>query len=341
MDLECFQLIQSTVDQKIKPLGSLGKLESLALQLGQLQTRRSSQCAQQLEPCLPHLLIFCADHGVVAQGVSVAPQQVTQIMLESFLKGHAACNCFCETHDVPLTVVNSGLYDLADISHVNFVSQSQGRGTKNLYVESAMTVGQVSEGLILGGQRVQQLISTGVNCICLGEMGIGNTTSASALLAALTGWPVDQCIGRGSGINQQQMKQKMAVVSEAISRCTHLSLEATVAEFGGYEIVQLVGAILKAAHCHVPVIIDGFIVTVAAYIATLMDPSCRDAMVFSHVSNENAHSSLLDLLNAEALLDLDLRLGEGTGAVLAVPLVRSSIAFYNGMASLSDVGIAL
>ena len=341
MDIECLESMQSQIDQKLKPVGSLGKLESLALQLGELQSHRMAKCILRIEPCAPHCLIFCADHGVAQHGVSVAPQQVTRIMLESFLGGHAASNCFCFVHDVPLTVVDAGCLDLEGVSSSALIRQSQGPGTKDFSLAPAMTTAQVSEGLHLGGQCVESIIEQGANVICLGEMGIGNTTSASALLAALTGWSVEDCVGRGSGVSNQQLFTKSSIIRNAVARCINLSCESIVAELGGFEIVQLAGAIIKASSYYVPVVIDGFIVSVAAYIATLLDPSCRSALIFSHVSHEHAHQSLLNELNAEPLLDLGLRLGEGTGALLAVPLIRSAIAFFNEMASFSDVGVEL
>ena len=341
MDIECLESMQSQIDQKLKPVGSLGKLESLALQLGELQSHRMAKCTLRIEPCAPHCLIFCADHGVAQHGVSVAPQQVTRIMLESFLGGHAASNCFCREHDVPLTVVDAGCLDLEGVSSSALIRQSQGPGTKDFSLAPAMTTAQVSEGLHLGGECVESIIEQGANVICLGEMGIGNTTSASALLAALTGWSVEDCVGRGSGVSDQQLLAKSSIIHNAVARCINLSCESIVAELGGFEIVQLAGAIIKASSYYVPVVIDGFIVSVAAYLATLLDPSCRSALIFSHVSHEHAHQSLLNELNAEPLLDLGLRLGEGTGALLAVPLIRSAIAFFNEMASFSDVGVEL
>ena len=341
MDIDCLQSMQSKINQKLKPVGSLGKLESLALQLGELQSHRMAKCALRIEPCAPHCLIFCADHGVAQHGVSVAPQQVTRIMLESFLCGDAASNCFCQEHHVPLTVVDAGCLNLEGVSSSVLIHQSQGPGTRDFSLAPAMTTAQVSEGLHLGGQCIESIIEEGANLICLGEMGIGNTTSASALLAALTGWSVEDCVGRGSGISDQQLLTKSSIIRNAIARCVNLPFESIVAELGGFEIVQLTGAIIKASSCYVPVVIDGFIVSVAAYIATLIDPSCRAALISSHVSHEYAHQSLLNELNAEPLLDLSLRLGEGTGALLAVPLIRSAIAFFNDMASFSDVGVEL
>jgi nicotinate-nucleotide--dimethylbenzimidazole phosphoribosyltransferase len=204
-----------------------------------------------------------------------------------------------------------------------------------------MTLSTVEEGLQLGAKVVNETIAQGANLLMFGEMGIGNTSSGAAILSALSGKKPEECVGLGTGINPEQLAHKIRVVSKGVERCQSLSAKAILAQVGGYEIVQMVGAFIQAAKLNVPVLVDGFIVTAAAYAATQIEPGCRDWMIFAHRSEEQGHKILLQELEATPLLDLGLRLGEGTGAALALPMVRAAAEFYNTMASFESAGVTV
>ena len=219
------------------------------------------------------------------------------------------------------------------------IQQSLGSGTADFSQRPAMTLAQVEAGLALGRHIARQHILAGCDLLLLGEMGIANTSSAAALLAAATGLPVETCVGRGTGISDTQFELKLSLIKQALERPYAKDPLSILAEFGGFELVQLCGAILAAAALQTPVLIDGFIVSVAALLACQIAPNCRDYLIFAHQGAEAGHKAVLNALNAIPLLDLALRLGEGTGAALAVPLLRAAISFYNDMASFADAGV--
>ncbi len=332
--------IQQLIDQKTKPVGALGQLESVAFQLACLADNRGEDY-RHLSLENPQAIVFAGDHGIASQGISIAPSAVTQQMVHNFLNGGAAINCFCRTNNIELTVVDCGM--LAAIEHTNpaFIAQRLGDGTNDFSQQAAMTKEQLEQGLMLGAQLVDSKISSGADVVMFGEMGIGNTSSASAILAALSQEPVGKCVGYGTGINDEQYKRKIELVAQGVARCEGLSPEQVLQELGGFEIVQMVGAFLEAAKHNKPVIVDGFIVSVAAYVATLVEPKARDVMIFGHKSEESGHKIVLNLLDAKPLLDLSLRLGEGTGAALALPLVQAAVEFYNNMASFESAGVTV
>lgn len=329
------------INQKTKPVGALGQLESLAHQLAMIQSHRENKTAESIELKKPELIIFAGDHGIADEGVSIAPSAVTQQMVMNFLAGGAAINCFCRTNNVDMTVVDCGILFPVENDHPNLVRQRLGERTHNFASQAAMSPQQVSEGLKLGKDIAKQVISGGADLLMFGEMGIGNTSSASAILSALTSLSVEDCVGRGTGINEQQLSKKNKLVAQGVFRCEGLTVEEVMAEVGGFEIVQMTGAFLAAADEQVPVIVDGFIATVAAYAATRINPECREFMIFGHHSHESGHKHLLSLMEATPLLDLSLRLGEGTGAVLSVPLLRAAAEFYNNMASFEEAGVVV
>ncbi|WP_413110277.1 nicotinate-nucleotide--dimethylbenzimidazole phosphoribosyltransferase [Thaumasiovibrio sp. DFM-14] len=332
--------IQHIIDNKTKPLGALGVLEKTALELALLSPDLS---ITKIAVDKPALLVFAGDHGIAEEGVSIAPSVVTTQMVQNFLAGGAAINCFCRANNIPLTIVDTGI--LTDIEHPSpdFVKQRLGSITKNLANEAAMSVTQVDQGLALGRELVQQKIASGSNLLMFGEMGIGNTSSAAALFAAFSGEPVANCVGKGTGINDAQLNKKVSLIEQALSRvqlCLDQPLEL-LRQVGGFEITQMVGGFLGASQQRVPVLVDGFIVTVAAYVATIIEPNVRDVLLFAHRSEESAHHSVLSYLNAKPLLELNMRLGEGTGAALAYPLVNAAAEFYNNMASFEDAGVTV
>lgn len=326
--------IQQRIDQKTKPLGALGRLESLALQLALIQRQ------PRLAITSPTVLVFAGDHGVAARGVSIAPSAVTRQMVLNFLNGGAAINCFSRASGMTMRVVDAGI--LEPVDHPEVIQQRLGTITGDISVEPAMSRDVAEQGLELGAALVHKLAQDGCNLLACGEMGIGNTTPAAAILSALTGLPVAACVGRGTGIDDVQFARKQAVVAAAVARVRQQKDPvALLAELGGFEIAQITGALLAGAEAGMTLLVDGFIVTAAALLATRIAPACRDYMVFAHGSAESGHGMMLEALRARPLLDLDLRLGEGTGAALALPLLQAACIFYNDMASFAEAGVTV
>ncbi len=353
LDTQYSLYIQHRIDQKTKPLGALGLLEKVAHQLALIQSQGKQAAVEYIELNKPSIIIFAGDHGIADEGVSIAPSAVTQQMVLNFLNGGAAINCFCAVNNIDITVVDTGILLPVESDSDMLFSQRLGTRTNNFANEAAMSLETVKRGIELGAELVSRTISNGTNIIMFGEMGIGNTSSASAILSALANRTAAECVGLGTGINNEQLARKVAVVEQGVARCKGLDakevkeltdlkdIKEVLAQVGGYEIVQMVGGFLGAYQNQIPVLVDGFIVSVAAYVATLIEPNCRDYMIFAHRSEESGHKILLELLDAEPLLDLGLRLGEGTGAVLAMPIIRAAAEFYNNMASFESAGVTV
>ncbi|MCG9543926.1 nicotinate-nucleotide--dimethylbenzimidazole phosphoribosyltransferase [Vibrio sp. Isolate33] len=341
LDTKYSQYIQHRIDQKTKPLGALGLLEKVAHQLALIQSQGKESAVEHIELNKPSIIIFAGDHGVADEGVSIAPSAVTQQMVLNFLNDGAAINCFCAVSNIDITVVDTGILLPVESDSPILIPQRLGTRTNNFANEAAMSLETVERGIELGAELVSRTISNGTNIIMFGEMGIGNTSSASAILSALANRTAVECVGLGTGINNEQFARKVAVVEQGVARCKGLDPKSILAQVGGYEIVQMVGAFLGAYQNRTPVLVDGFIVSVAAYVATLIEPNCRDYMIFAHRSEESGHKILLELLDAEPLLDLGLRLGEGTGAALAMPIIRAAAEFYNNMASFESAGVTV
>lgn len=325
--------LKSKIDQKTKPIGSLGQLESLALQIG--------LCLNSLSPSLkkPCIIIFAGDHGVAEAGVSAYPQTVTAQMVHNFLSGGAAINVLARQHKLELVIVDAGVNaDLA--SHARLIDAKIGKGTKNFLTQPAMTNQQCIQAIEVGAKLVFQRYQSGCNCIGFGEMGIGNTSSAALLMHCLTGTPLVQCVGRGTGLNDVQLQNKINLLQQAFNQhtCKTECLEVLIT-FGGFEIAMMVGAYLKAAESKMLIMVDGFIATSALLVAAKLSPNVIDYCIFSHVSSELGHQILLDQFNARALLNLDLRLGEGSGIALAYPLLQSAVSFLNEMATFDEAGV--
>ena len=328
--------IQHNIDQKTKPPGSLGQLEELATQVALIQEQ------EKLAIVDPTMLIFAGDHGIAEQGISIAPSEVTAQMVANFLAGGAAINCLCRTNNMAINVIDAGIkQELPDSDQL--IKQRLGNGTQDFSIEPAMSKSTAEKGIQLGSERVQTLAERGCNTVGFGEMGIGNTSSAAAILAAITGLSAEQCVGRGTGINDEQLQKKRRLIETALN--LHKEQLASpvdiLAALGGFEIAQIVGGMLAAAEKRMLILVDGFIVTAAALLAVKMQPTVRDYMVFCHHSVEPGHQKMLTELNAKPFLDLGLRLGEGTGAALALPLVRAACSFYNDMASFEDAGVTV
>lgn len=346
--------IRDKIANKTKPLGALGKLEALAEQLAIVQSVAGHPSNQHLkinhiEINKPTAIVFAGDHGIAEHNVSIAPSDVTRQMVLNFLQGGAAINCFCSVNDIDLKVVDAGIKvpltaEEKSLSNA-FIEQRLGEGTNDITLTAAMSEQQVLQGLELGKQVVLAQLEKGCNFLMFGEMGIANTSAASAIFMALTGQSADSCVGQGTGITAQQLADKKRLINTAVARAqqaeTRFTAENVLAQLAGFEIVQMVGAILAAAEAGICILIDGFIVTSAALVAEKMHPELKDYLIFAHQSNEHAHQFMLEHFNATPLLSLDLRLGEGTGAALAIPLVRAAASFYNDMASFESAGVVV
>ena len=326
-------LLQTKIDQKTKPLGALGQLESLAFQIG--------LCQNTLTPSLnkPCILIFAGDHGIVESGVSAYPQTVTAQMVVNFLSGGAAISVFAQQHKLELLIVDAGVNADLD-SHPRLIDAKIGKGTKNFLTQPAMTTEECTKALQAGAELVLQQHNNGCNCIGFGEMGIGNTSSAALLMQRLTAMPLVQCVGRGTGLNNDQLHNKLSVLQQALNQHKDITEPlAILATFGGFEIAMMVGAYLKAAESGMLILVDGFIASTALLVACKLYPQVLGFCVFSHVSSELGHQALLDQFNARALLNLDLHLGEGSGIALAYPLLQSAVVFLNEMATFDEAGV--
>jgi nicotinate-nucleotide--dimethylbenzimidazole phosphoribosyltransferase len=330
LDRSLEPMLRARIDGKAKPLGSLGRLEDLAVQLGLIwhpETPRAERAT---------VFVFAADHGLTAEGISLYPASVTGAMVATYLAGRAAVNVFATISNVDVQVIDAGVD--ADIPpHPGLIDAKIRRGSRNAALESALTPREVSGCLERGTSIVEAAIDTGTDVIAIGEMGIGNTTSAALLAHRLAPAPLADCVGAGTGLDAAGVARKLAVAERAAARSDAKSPLDVLAEFGGYEIAMMTGAILAAAKRRRPVIIDGFIATSAALAAIRLQPAARGFCVFSHRSAERGHALLLEALEAKPYLDLGLRLGEGTGAVLAVPLLRAAAGMLTEMADLSDV----
>ncbi len=341
LDTKKRESIQQIIDQKTKPLGALGQLEDIASQLALIQSQQNGSLATNIQIKHPSVLVFAGDHGIAEEGISIAPSAVTRQMVQNFIHGGAAINCFCRANNLDFTVIDAGIIEPLKQTGSNFIAQRLGKGTHNFAKQPAMSMEQVEQGLSYGAQAVKNVVDTGCNLIILGEMGIGNTSAAAAILAAITGADIDNCVGIGTGIDNQQLVLKKQLIIQALQRFDSSEPKVIMAEVGGFEIVQMTGAIIAAAQAGITLLVDGFIVSSAALLACKLQPNVRDYLIFAHHSQESGHQLLLQQLDAKPLLDLGLRLGEGTGAALALPLLTAACHFYNDMASFESAGVVV
>jgi len=323
------------INQKTKPLGALGMLEPMALQIGLIQNTLHPQLNK------PTLLVFAGDHGVVESGVSPYPQAVTAQMVLNFLQGGAAINVFARLNNMQLRVVDAGVNHVFD-DHPDLISAKVGLGTRNFLLEPAMTRVQCEQALAKGVQLAQNEIDSGCNVLGFGEMGIGNTSSASCLMSVLSNMPIEQCVGRGTGVDDAGLARKTVILKQALAQHQLVDGDTiqALATFGGFEIAMMAGAMLGAAQQNALILVDGFIATSALLAAYHLQPNILEYCVFSHCSGEAGHRHLLAHLNARPLLDAGLRLGEGTGAALAYPMVQAAVHFLNEMASFESAGVS-
>ena len=323
--------LATAINQKTKPLGSLGRLEQLAAQIGLIQ--------QTVTPRLhaPSIIVFAGDHGVVAEGVSAYPQDVTWQMVENFLAGGAAINVFARQNGLALQIVDAGVnHDFG--LRADLLDRKIAPGTKNFAQQAAMTMEQCAAALANGRALVADLPG---NVLGFGEMGIGNTTAAAALMHRLTGVPVAECVGAGTGLSADGIAHKERVITAACALHAELSEPlALLACFGGFEIATMVGAMCAAAERRMVLLIDGFIVSSAVLVAARLQPAILDYCVFAHQSDESGHARMLQALGVKPVLQLDLRLGEGTGAALVYPMLAAAVNFLNQMATFASADVS-
>ena len=323
--------IRQAIDSKTKPLGALGTVETLAAQVARIQ----GTLTPRLEHC--RLTLFAGDHGIAHEGVSAYPQAVTRQMVANFLTGGAAANVFARANGVDLRIVDAGVAgDPMDAPAL--VSRRIAGGTRNCAVEPAMTAGQCGAALGAG----EALGRDGAaDAAAFGEMGIANTSSATLIAHKLTGTGLDALIGRGTGLDDDGLARKRVVLARAAARTANrLDARTALGEYGGFEIVMMAGAMIGAARAGAVVLVDGFIASTAALAAVGLAPALRDYLVFAHRSAEQGHRAVLEALDARPLLDFDMRLGEGTGALIAWPILRCAAAMLCEMASFESAGVS-
>ncbi len=321
--------IRRAIDGKTKPLGALGRIEDLAARIAALQ----GTTGPVVETC--ELILFAGDHGIAAQGVSAFPQAVTAQMALNFLAGGAAANVFARATGVDLKVVDAGIAEAID--HPDLIDRRMGPGTADCSRGPAMTAETLAKALAAGRALAE---AADAHALAFGEMGIANTASASLVIHKLSGLSLALLTGRGTGLDDAGLTRKLAVLERAAARTGELTAEQALAEYGGFEIAMMAGAMIGAAGLRKVVLVDGFIATAAAMAARALEPGCEPAFVYCHRSAELGHRAALDHLGGQALLELDLRLGEGTGALLAWPLVKSAAAMLREMASFESAGVS-
>ena len=337
--------IQEKIDNLNKPKGSLGRLEELALQICLIQ--------HTLEPSLAHPchLLLGGDHGIEHEGVSVSPREVTWQQMINFTLGGGGVNMFCRQHGFKLRIVDVGVdYDLSAVPGI--IDRKIARGTKNFLYEPAMTEEEFDRAIMVGVELVDDCISEGCRVLCIGEMGIANTSPSSIWMHFFGNIPLAECIGAGAGLDTPGIRHKYEVLSKAVDnfKNSHLStLNSQLSTlnfqlsplryFGGFEMVAAIGAMLRAAEQHLIILVDGFIMTACAVAAIKLYPAAQDYTIFTHCGDESGHKKMLDIVGAKPLLQLGLRLGEGTGALCAFPIIDSAVRMMNEMNNFQNAKI--
>lgn len=331
--------IQAILDNKTKPRGSLGRLEELACRLGAIHTTTPSV------PLRGTIVVMGADHGVAEEGVSAFPQSVTLEMLRNFAAGGAAINVLARQADVELVVVDMGIAQplpTAFCQQHGILDRRLGSGTANFVHTPAMTPAQAHAAIATGIRLAHDLAAAGTTVVGLGEMGIANTTAASAIVCALLGLPAHSVAGRGTGVNAAGLERKIRAIQAGLLRHAPQPTDAVdvLHKVGGFEIGGLVGLTLGAAALHLPVVVDGFIASAAALLAERLAPAVTGSLIAAHASVEPGHAAVLEALGQRPLLALDMRLGEGTGVALAMQLCRASLALLHEMATFDAAGVS-
>ena len=328
--------IQEKIDNLNKPKGSLGRLEELAMQICLIQ--------QTLEPSLAHPchLLLGGDHGIEREGVSVSPREVTWQQMINFTRGGGGVNMFCRQHGFKLRIIDVGVdYDLSEVDGI--IDRKIARGTKNFLYEPAMSEDEFDCAIQIGSDLVDDCAAEGCRILCIGEMGIGNTSPSSIWMSLFGDIPLKNCIGAGAGLNNDGIRHKYEVLSKALKNYRasihHPSTITHLKYFGGFEMIAAIGAMLRAAELHIVILVDGFIMTACALASILLYPDTQDYMIFTHCGDESGHKMMLDIIDAKPLLHLGLRLGEGTGALCAFPIIDSAVRMMNEMNNFDNAKI--
>ena len=335
-DTDLLPAIREKIDNLNKPKGSLGQLETLAEQICLVQ--------QTLSPTLRHPchLLMGGDHGIEREGVSVSPREVTWQQMINFTHGGGGVNLFCRQHGFDLHLIDMGVdYDLSATPGI--IDCKVARGTRNFLYEAAMSEEQYEQALTTGARLVDQCAEKGCNVLCIGEMGIANTSPSSIWMSLWGDIPLDECIGAGAGLNHPGVEHKKAVLGASVRRFEeqypHADAATVIRYFGGFEMVGAIGAMLRAAERHMLVLVDGFIMTACMLAASRLYPEVLHYAIFGHCGDESGHGRMLALMNAQPLLRLGLRLGEGTGALCAYPIVESAVRMINEMNNFDNAKI--
>ncbi len=326
--------IKEKIDNLTKPKGSLGRLEELANKICLIQQTLSPEIHD------PHNVLFAADHGILEEGVSISPKEVTWQQLSHFSKGGAGINFLCEQHGFKLVLVDAGVdYDIPT-GH-GIIDKKVRKGTRNFLHEAAMTIDELNVCIERGAEVVRDIhATTGCNIISFGEMGSGNTSPSAVFMHLFTGIELEKCIGAGAGLDTPGIRHKYDILSEAITNYTgEKNAEAKIAWFGGYEMVMAMGAMMQSAELGMIILVDGFIMTSVILAASQFYPHILDYAIFGHQGDESGHKRMLDAMGVNALLHLDLRLGEGSGAVCAYPIIESAVRMINRMDSFQSVNV--
>lgn len=325
--------VADKIDNLTKPKGSLGRLEELALQIGLIQR---SLCPMLHHPCN---ILFAADHGIVEEGVSLSPKEITWQQIGNILRGGAGINYLCRQHGFELLVVDAGVgYDFPPARGI--LDMKIRKGTRNFLYGDAMTSEEMNRCIEYGAQCVDRIYAQGCNIVSFGEMGIANTSASALWMHFFTGIPLRQCVGAGSGLDSAGVERKYQILRRAADNFSGLhGVEEILCRFGGYEMMMAVGGMLRAAELRLVILVDGFIMTNCLLAASRLYPAVTDYAVFGHQGDESGHRLLLEYLHAKPLLCLGLRLGEGSGAVCAYPIVDSAVRMMNEMDTFSNASI--
>lgn len=338
--------IQEKLDNLNKPKGSLGRLESLAMQVALIQGTLTPQL------CHPCHILFGGDHGIEREGVSVSPREVTWQQMLNYGRGGGGVNVLCRQHAFVLRIVDVGVdYDFDPSLHPHIIPRKIAHGTRDFLHEAAMSRDEWQQALDVGREQVSACHAEGCNIICLGEMGIGNTSPSSVLMHLFTGVSLPQCVGAGSGLDDAGIRHKLDVLTTAVehfrsqfpepssSTPSTLNVEETIRYFAGFEMAAAIGAMLRAAELRMVILVDGFIMSACMLAASRLEPAVMDYAVFGHCGDEGGHRLMLDAMGAQPLLSLNMRLGEGTGALCAYPILVSAVNLFNEMDNFSHAQI--
>ena len=330
INMDFRQAIQDKIDNLNKPKGSLGVLEEVAMQVALIQ--------QTLTPELRHPahILFGGDHGIEREGVSLSPREVTWQQMINYGRGGGGVNVLCHQHGFSLRIVDVGVdYDFDPVRHAHIIPRKIGYGTRNFLHEAAMTATEWEKALGVGREQADACHDEGSNVLCLGEMGIGNTSPSSVLMHLFLNIPLPQCVGAGSGLDAVGISHKLDVLTQAVeqyhARCEDFTAADSIRYFVGYEMAAAIGAMLRAAELRMVILVDGFIMTACMLAAQQLNPAVRECAIFGHCGDEGGHHLMLSAMNAQPLLRLNMRLGEGTGALCAYPIVASAVHLLNEM----------